>query len=596
MEEQIKPKADFLFEASWEVCNKVGGINTLLKSKAARIVENYTNENYCMIGPYFHNMASEFEEMVPKPRIRKAFDELKKDGVHCHYGRWLIKGEPFTILIDFPRNHETINWLKKEMWEHYKIDALRAAYDYDEPMLWGYYAGRLIELLIDPNKKTVAHFHEWLSGSALLYLKRNNVKAATVFTTNATILGRTLASNNVDFYSIWEKIDRRAEMYKHWIEAKHLMEEAAAKNADVFTTVSEITGMESEHFLGRKPDILLLNGLDMEKFHTFEGASIEHRKKREKIKEFLLYYFFPYYSFNLDDILFYFIVGRYEFKDKGIDVFISALGKLNERMKKEKEKKTIVAFVWIPANVRGIKPEIIENRTFFKDIKDLMDDEINEIKQRLTSLIVSRSRIRDESLFDEDRLMELKKKVARLKRKGNVPMATHELYEDNDPTLQRMREAGLNNLKDDPVKVIFYPVYLSGADGLLDLSYYEAMAGCHLGVFPSFYEPWGYTPLEAGALDVPSITTDLAGFGRYIEKLPRSKETEGIFVLKRFGKKDNEVIGQLTNVMYDFSMLSRQDRIANKMEARRLASTADWKFFITNYIKAHNLAVKKVFG
>jgi len=587
-------KADYLCEASWEVCNKVGGINTVLSSKAARVLEYY-GSNYCMIGPYFADKISEFEEMLPNENFKRAFNELEKEGVTCHYGKWLIEGEPFVVLIDFPRDYNKINEIKQEMWDVFKIDALRAGFDYDEPLLWGYHVGRLIELLAD-DKKKVAHFHEWLSASALLYLKKNEVKVATIFTTHATVLGRTLASNNIDFYSSWEKIDIHEEIYKWFVEAKHLIEKAAANHADVFTTVSEITGMESEHFLGRKPDILVLNGLDMEKFPTFEEASIEHRKQREKIKEFLLYYFFPYHSFELDDISFYFIAGRYEFKDKGIDFFISALGKLNERMKKENLYKTVVAFIWVPANVKGIKTELLESRTFFEDIKDVMDDDINYIKQKLTYLIVSKNKIKAESIFDKDKILELKKKVARLRKKGGVPIATHDLYEENDPILNKIRECGLNNSMNDHVKVVFYPIYLSGADGLLDLSYYEAMQGCHLGVFPSFYEPWGYTPLEAGALGVASVTTDLAGFGRYVEKLPRSKENRGIFVLKRLGKNDDETIRELTDVMYDFSKLPKYDRIADKMEARRLAATADWKFFIKNYIDAYNLAYKKVHG
>ena len=594
MEEQIKPKAGFLFEVSWEVCNKVGGINTVLKSKAAKIVEYYGG-NYCMIGPYFADKVSEFEEMLPRPEFKKAFNQLKEEGINCHYGKWLITGQPLVILIDFPMNNDKINQIKKEMWDAFKIDSLRAGYDYDEPLIWGYYVAKLIEFLADSEKKTVVQFHEWLSGSALLYLRRNNVKVGTIFTTHATVLGRTLANNNINFYSTLHKINKQEEIYKWFIEAKHQLESSAAQNANVFTTVSEITGIEAEHFLGRKPDLLSLNGLDIDKFSTFEESSIEHRKQREKIKEFLLYYFFPYYSFELEDVLFYFTAGRYEFRDKGIDIFIAALGKLNERLKKDKVKKTIVAFLWVPANVKGIKPELLESRTFFKDIKDVMDDEINAIKQKITYLIVSKNKIKDESIFDENKLLELKKKVARLQRNGFPPIATHYLYEGNDIILNKIREANLDNSKDDPVKIVFYPIYLSGADGLLDLSYYDAMQGCHLGVFPSFYEPWGYTPLEAGALGVSSVTTDLAGFGRYVGKLPRSKENEGVFVLKRFGNEDNTIINELTNIMYNFSNLPKLDRIANKLEARRLASTADWKFFIKNYIEAHNLALKRVF-
>jgi glycogen(starch) synthase len=594
MEREIKTDADFLFEVSWEVCNKVGGINTVLKSKAAKIVEHY-GDRYLMVGPYFADKVSEFEEMLPSAPFKRAFDVLKKEGVACHYGKWLVPGQPFAILLDFPRNQDKINSIKYEFWEAFGIDSTRAGYDYDEPLLWSYYVGKLLELVHD-DKKTVAQFHEWLAGGGILYLKKNNIKVGTIFTTHATVLGRTLANNGVNFYAIFEQININEEVYKWCIEAKHSVESNAAKKTDVFTTVSEITGMEAQHFLGRKPDILLLNGLDLDKFPTIEESTIDHRKQREKIREFLLSYFFPYYSFEISETLFYFIAGRYEFRDKGIDVFINALGRLNERLKKEKSNTTIVAFLWVPAGVKGIKHELLENRTFFKDIKDVIEDGFLEIKRQITYLLVSKQKINNESIFSEDELLELKKKVAKLHREGTPPVATHDLYDEHDIILARLKEAKLFNTKEDNIKVIFYPVYLSGADNLLDLTYYEAMQGCHLGVFPSFYEPWGYTPLEAGALGVASVATDLSGFGRYVEKLSEQKKRDGIVVLKRFQKSDEEVTSDLSKILYDFSQLSRQDRIENKMEARHLAATADWKFFIKNYLKAHNLAVKKTYG
>ncbi len=595
MEEKTKPKADFLFEISWEVCNKVGGINTVIKSKAAKMIEHY-NHNYCMIGPFFPSKTSEFEETLPREDIKKAFEELKKEGVTCHYGKWLIESKPQTILIDFPRDYNKINAIKWELWEKFKIDSLRAGYDYDEPLLWGYYVGKLLEKLSGLKKRVVAHFHEWLSGSAILYLKEKNVNIATVFTTHATVLGRTLASNNIDFYSIWDMINKNEEIYKFWVESKHLLESASANNADVFTTVSEITAMEAENFLNKKPDIISPNGLDIEKFPTFEEATIQHRKNREKIREFLLYYFFPYYSFDLENTLFYFLTGRHELRDKGIDIFISSLGRLNKILKQKRSNKTIVAFVWVPANIKGIKPELLENRTFFKDIKDIIDDETENIKHRIIYNIVSEKRISERKIFNKSDLLEIKKKVVRLKKEGLPPIITHELYDENDDILNKIKETKLKNSKEDRVKIIFYPIYLSGADGLLDLSYYEAIGGCHLGIFPSFYEPWGYTPLEASTLGISSITTDLAGFGRYIKNLPKSPKNPGIYIIKRFKKRDEEIIRELTKIMWDYTKLSKQDRIANRMEARRLASTADWKFFIKKYIEAHNLAIKRRFN
>ena len=593
----METKADFLFEASWEVCNKVGGIYTVVKSKAAQAVAQY-KENYFLIGPYFASKAlGEFEEQVPDKRCKGPFDELKKEGILCHCGKWLIEGSPNVILIDFENYRAEANNVKKELWDTFKIDSLNAPYDYNDPVIWGYAAGKLIEKLVKSfDGKCVAQFHEWLSGSALLYLKKNNVKVGKVFTTHATVLGRTLASANVDIYNLWDKIDSDKEAYNYHVESKHQVEKQAASNADVFTTVSEITGMEAEHLLKVKPKVLLFNGLDIEKFPTFEEISIKHRIQRDRIREFLLYYFFPYYSFNIKETLFYFISGRYEFRDKGIDIFIKSLGILNEKLKKEKSAKTIVAFVWVPANIRHIKPELLENKTYYQDIIDSLEDVMPDVKKSIIYSLIERKNIARESIFEEDFLAQIKSKIMKLKRNGNPPLSTHDIFgEENDEILKCLAQSGLDNKKDDPVKVVFYPIYLSGADGLLNLNYYESMQGCHLGIFPSYYEPWGYTPLEAGALGVSCVTTDLAGFGRYFCAECGQEKTPGIFVLSRMNKKDDEVTGQLARVMYAFSNFTVNERIANKLQARKIATTADWGSLIKNYIYAHNLAVEGAF-
>jgi glycogen(starch) synthase len=595
VDEVIKANADSLFEVSFEVCNKVGGIYTVVKSKATKMLDYY-GQNYFLIGPYFAQKAlGEFSEEVPKDFCRGPFEELKKEGIICHYGRWNIEGNPNVILVDFEGFKHKINDIKKEFWENYQIDSLRAANDYDEPVTWSYAAGKLIEKLSNvlQNKKIVVHFHEWLSGAGLLYLKKNKVKVGTVFTTHATVLGRTLASSNIDLYNVWDKIDTDKEVYKYSVESKHQIEKQSAINTNIFSTVSEITSMEAEHLLGRKADIILVNGLDIEKFPTFEEIAIKHRIQRSKIREFLLYYFFPHYTFDIKETLFYFIAGRYEFRDKGIDIFIKALGKLNKKMK-AKQEKTIIVFIWVPANIRNIKPELLENRTHYQDIKDALEDVKDDMNKNILYNIISNKKILKNSLFDKNFLLEMKRKTNRFKKKGNPPLSTHDFYEDNDAIIKALKESNLNNNKDDPVKVIYYPIYLSGADGLLNLNYYEAMEGSHLGIFPSYYEPWGYTPLEAGALGVSSVTTDLAGFGRFFCNEYKQEKNPGIFVLKRFEKSDEDVINQLVKVMFDFSNLSKHDRIANKMQARKIASTADWKIFVKNYIKAHNMALEKI--
>ena len=590
-------KAGVLFEVSWEVCNKVGGIYTVVKSKAARMVEVY-NDGYFLIGPYFApKTIGQFQEEMPRESFKAPFEEMRGLGIICHYGKWLIEGTPSVILIDFVNYKNKVNEIKRKLWDWCKIDSLRAPPDYDEPVVWAYAAGILIEKLSGcyKDQKIVAHFHEWLSGAGLIYLKKNNTKAAAVFTTHATMLGRTLASANIDIYNVWQSINPEQEAYKYGIEAKHLVEKNSAALADAFTTVSEITGMEASYFLRKKPDVLLPNGLDISKFPSFEEIILKHRLQRDRIREFMLFYFFPYHTFDPKETLIYFLAGRYEFHDKGIDIYIKALGKLNEKLKQEKSKKTIIAFIWVPANFRNIRPELLENKTLYQDIKDALEEVHDDVDKNIVYAFVSDKKITKESLFDDEFLTEMKIRIARLVKNGNPPLLTHDLYDENDTILNAIKFAKLKNDREDKVKIIYYPIYLSGADGLLNLSYYESMQGSHLGIFPSYYEPWGYTPLEAGALGVSSVTTDLAGFGRYFCNECSQSDTPGIFVLKRMNKNDDDVVSQLVDVMFKFANLPNEDRTANKIQARKVASMADWKSFVGNYIQAHNLAAEKIY-
>ena len=593
----MEKKADVVFEASWEVCNKVGGIYTVVKSKAAKMTEVYA-QDYFMIGPYFPSASAppDFYEELPNDFCKAAFEELKNNGIMCHFGKWLIEGSPSVILVDFANYKHKINDIKRELWDWYKIDSLRAPYDYDEPVAWAYCVGMLVKILADHNKgkKIAAHFHEWLSGAGLLYLKKK-AKIATIFTTHATILGRTLASSNADLYNVWNKLNPLQEAYKYGIEAKYLVEKSSALNADVFTTVSEITGMESSYLLAKKPDVLLPNGLDISKFPGFEEIMLKHRLQRNRIREFILHYFFPYYKFDIKDTFIYFLAGRYEFHDKGIDIYIKALGRLNEKLKEAKNKKTIVAFIWVPTNLRGIKTDVLENKTLFRDIKDNIEEDMGEIENNILYALVSGEKIEKDTIFNKEFLNEIKIKISRFSKSGNPPLSTHDLYDQNDQIFRSILAANITNSEKDRVKVVYYPTYLSGADGLLDLNYYEAMQGSHLGIFPSYYEPWGYTPLEAGALGVSSVTTDLAGFGRYFCAECTQNDTPGIFVLKRLNKSDEDVTNQLVDVMFKFANFSKEERAANKLQARKVASMADWKSFVKNYIAAHDLAVEKAY-
>ncbi|MGM0439352.1 MAG: glycogen/starch synthase [Patescibacteria group bacterium] len=592
-----KPKSDYLFEVSFEICNKVGGIYRVLESKAANMVDKY-GDNYYLIGPYnLENSKGEFKQQAPSDQLKKVFDELEEEGIQCYFGRWMVKGRPKTILIDFEGYYPQKNEIKKKLWENYGVDSLNAGDTFERPTIWSWASGKLIEKIrekeIGGNEKVVAHFHEWLSGAGLLYLKENS-NISTVFTTHATSLGRALAYNDVNFYTKFNQIDPSQASYDRNVHSKHQLEKKTAQHADVFTTVSEITGLETEKFLGRKPDIILPNGLNLDKFLTFEEIVIKHRLQRRRLREFTISHFFPYYKFDIENTLFYFIIGRNEYKAKGVDVFIKSLSELNERLKKDDDNdKTIVAYFWIPSNVRSVKRELVENKEFFNDVKDSLNDAMPQVEERILYDLIHDKEITKENIISENYLFEIEKKMLRLNRKSeNPPISTHEIENGEDRILNTLKEHGLTNKEEDPVKVVYYPIYLTGHDGLSNLSYQEALEACHLGVFPSFYEPWGYTPLEAAALGVASVTTDLAGFGRYRQTLKEKPGKEGVYVLERYKQSDSRVVNDLAEFMHKFSQFNRQGRVDNKIEARKIASKADWDDFVENYIEAHNKSLQ----
>ncbi|HYD03446.1 MAG TPA: glycogen/starch synthase [Alphaproteobacteria bacterium] len=610
--------ADYVFEVSWEVCNKVGGIYTVLSSKAEQMISHY--KNYFLIGPYFeHHAKTEFTHQEVPEQFKKAFEILRSENIICHYGIWDdVKGKPKTILIEFLGISGKKDSLKGKFWEDYGIDSINAHWDFEEPMLWSYSVGRLLHELHNTrlsSQKIVGHFHEWLASFGLLYLKKNCKEIATVFTTHATMLGRTLASNGIDLYSTINSIDPVHEAYRFGIQEKYSTEKAAALSADVFTTVSDITGVEAEKFFGRKPEILVYNGLDAEKFPSFEDISVKHRTSRDKIREFLTYTYFPYYTFDLDKNLIFYTVGRFEYHDKGYDLIIKTLGKLNNILKNDPEtNKTITMIFWIPMEQHGLKMELLENKNYYMHIKNYINSNANEILTKMVYVLMSggsgnkmleksedknHNNINDgfeEELLGDSFLHELKKDLINFERVGNPPFSTHNIDENNNPLVNAFKENGLLNRKEDKIKVIIEPVYLDGNDGFIELNYYDAIVGCHLGLFPSYYEPWGYTPLESIALGVPAVTTDLSGFGLFAKNSLKNNElnSNGLSVLSRFKKSEEEVINNFCDIMHNFLKLNHQQRVTCKINAKSFSTNADWKIFVNNYINAHNMALSKV--
>lgn len=580
-------KPENFIEVSYEVANKVGGIYQVLSSKAGKMEDCY-GENYITIG--YYNAEKAEEELAPRESFLQEMElETEIDGIDIYTGVWRVSGQPACILVDPSGMEKSTDEIKKEMYENYGIDSIEAGSDFDDPIRWSYAVGKVIEELEEKLEgKTVVQLHEWLSGPAMM-----NFESSTVFTTHATVLGRALSNTDFDLRAAVEEgevDDSLAEEYG--VKAKHQTEKMAAGESDVFTTVSETTGEEAAAVLDEEPDKILPNGLNVEEFPSLEELSYQHKKKKQEMKEFLRAYFEPYYDVNLeDDPRIFFISGRYEFHNKGLDVFIDALSELNEE-----EGDDFFVFFFVPADVKGVKSEVLENMSLYQELEDYVDSVMPEVRQTLLNSLTS----------DKDPGENLKKLVENTstglkslqknfhdRRDKTPPNCAFDLSYSNDSILEMMHEKGLRNREEDRVKVVFYPTYLSMGDKLLSMSYKDAIIASSAGIFPSYYEPWGYTPVETAANGALSVTTDMAGFGKFLQEETEEKERKGIQVLERADVSDEEAAENLADILRNYVSYPRTEITERKHNARRLAQLTSWEKLGDNYLEAHEKALEE---
>jgi len=600
------PKKDsHFFEVSFEVGNKVGGIYAVISSKASEMLKAYGN-NYYAIGFYDRSKAQ--YELISKDAgiLRPVFDDLDKEGIKCYYGLWNIPGKPRCILLDVKDFMHKCNDIKKYLWETHKIDSLESDSWFEEPVVWSYAVGLLLERLrgiLDSDM--VAQFHEWMAGVALLYLKDKNVDIASVFTVHATMLGRSIAGTGGDLEKMIAEglaknktVDSKVA-YDYHVQAKHQTEIACAKNSDVFSTVSTATASEAEFIIGKKPDMVLPNGLDMQKFPSMEKLSYQHKIEKDRFLSFLSAYFEPYYNVNLKDPRIMFISGRYEYHNKGLDVFIDALGKLNEKLKKEKYTQHTFAIIAIPSDVRGENLELLENFSLYSELEDHVDEILPALKWNIIRSLTHGEYTHKTLLeyLDSQYAKTFKRiSLAFKSRAGkNPPLCALQLNypEKDDSIIEHLKHNSLLNREEDIVKVILYPAYLSSADRLLSMDYNSMLVASSLAVFPSYYEPWGYTPVESAAHGCISVTTDLAGFGQYMMRNMDEKRDRGIRILRRSGRKYNEIVSDLSDIIYEVTTMSEQEIIMQKHNAKQLSMLTGWDRLATEYLKAHRMALAR---
>lgn len=534
-------KVEFLFETSWEVCNKVGGIHTVISTKALSII-NELRDNYILIGPDVWREDVINPEFIPDDGL---FAEWKikalSEGLRVKTGRWNIAGRPAVILIDFTPYFGQQNEIFARFWETYKLDSISGQWDYVEPALFGYASGKLIEsftTFYHEHHNIIAQFHEWMTGTGILYLKKYAPWVATSFTSHATVLGRSIAGNNRPLYGKMEGYNPVQVAREFNVVAKQSLEKLSALEADVFTTVSEITSRECSHFLGKEVDVVTPNGFE-DSFVPSEERFDETRKnaksKLKSVAEAILGYGLS------SESVFLVTSGRYEFRNKGIDIFVDTLGELQRSGKLEKE---CVAFILVPAYHKGPR----------QDIVDILNNR-------------------------------------ELVNRGD-PYLSHNLhYPLTDPVMQRLALNNITNAKESKVKVIFVPSYLNGNDGIFNVPYFDLLIGFDLSVFPSYYEPWGYTPLESLMFFIPTITTSLSGFGLWVRNYFEDPGN-GIAVIDRTDDNEKQVISEIHDVIAEFTALDEEGIKAARMKAHEISRIALWDTLVDHYLNAYEIALE----
>ena len=552
-------KPDYIFESSWEVCNKVGGIYTVLSTRAKTLQEahqdqvifigpglwkredgNYTKEE----SPYFREDSALFAEWQW---------EAKQNGLTVRVGRWTVPGEPIAILVDFMPFFEKKNEIYGWLWENYQVDSLHAYGDYDEASMFSYAAALVVESIYKwkvksgewkENTKVIYHANEWMCGLGALYINNKLPQVGTIFTTHATSIGRSIAGNMKPLYDYLFAYNGDQMAGELNMQSKHSIEKQTAWNVDCFTTVSDITAKECVELLDKPVDVVLPNGFD----NSFVPKAAQFTKKRKAARKRLLDVANALLGESLDDdTLIISTSGRYEFRNKGIDVFVEAMNRL---LREKDLKKKVVAFIEVPGWVGEPRKDLQER--------------LNSGKQYDTPL--------------------------------EVPQVTHWLHNmSHDNVLGMLKYYDMHNRKDEQVKVIFLPCYLDGKDGILNMTYYDIVLGNDLCIYPSYYEPWGYTPLEAVAFKVPCITTDLAGFGLWANSVfgHNGEIEDGVKVIHRTDYNYSEVADIIKDTVAEFSGFTKKQVDDCRKKAEALSKKALWSEFIKYYEEAYDIALRK---
>lgn len=537
---------DFIFETSWEVCNKVGGIYTVLSTRA-KTLQEIMRDRIVFIGPDCFNGEENPYFFEDKTLFNDWLAVAKHDGLSLKIGRWNTPGTPIAFLVDFKASYADKNKFYGELWERYGVDSLHAYGDYDDSAMFSYATAKVVEsffrFYLCNCTNVIFHANEWQTGFAALALQHDVPEIATIFTTHATGIGRSIAGNNKPLYDYLQAYNGDQMADELNMQSKHSIEKQTAHYVDCFTTVSDITAVECKELLDKPVDAVLPNGFE----DDFVPKAALFTKKRNAARKRLLRIAEALTGSKLDDnTLIVSTSGRYEFRNKGIDVFIEAINKLRHD---EELQRDVVAFIEVPGWVARPRTDLQEH--------------------------LATNKTYDTALF--------------------LPLVTHELHNmDADCVLNMARHLGIANAPTDKVKLIFIPCYLNGDDGIVNMSYYDVVLGNDLCVYPSYYEPWGYTPLESIAFKVPCITTDLAGFGLWANQLKGKfcEITDGVKVIHRTDNNYFEVADSIKQTIKEYAAMDKKTVEKCRANAQKLSKKALWREFIQAYKTAYDIAIK----
>jgi glycogen synthase len=599
------PPDAFLFEVAWEVCNQIGGIYQVVRSKVPLIQERW-RERYCLIGPHVDGKAQlEFESAQPTGWLASVIENVERGGLKLHHGYWLIQGRPRVLLVEHAGLGPLLPELRAGLQSQHAIGAADADPLIDAAVTFAEAVRRVIsavnmELARDDARRGVSktrllvHLHEWQGGLALPQLRRARLPVATVFTTHATMLGRYIASNEDNFYERLESIDHATAAAHYNVRAQHAIERACAKESHVFTTVSPITAEECTCLLGRTPDVITPNGLTISRYNVGHDFQTFHADFKQRIHSFTMGYFFPNQRFDLDRTLYMFTSGRFEPRNKGFDLCLDALAQLNVQLKAVQPGVTVVFFIITARPTRSLLPLALEKRGVLNQLHEVCERVLERLGDEMFRRAAAGERLHLDDLIEEYWQLRYRRTQAAFRTERLPPIVTHVLEDDqNDPVLIQLRRLKLWNRPEDPVKIVYHPEFITPVNPLWGIEYEQFVRGCHLGLFPSGYEPWGYTPLECMALGTPAVSSDLAGFGRYLqERLPDHDEW-GLSVLARRGRKYEDAVSDLATRLLNFCMLRRRDRVGLRNEVERRSWEFDWSRLGPAYHEAHDLALNR---